>query len=151
LIRKVIEVSNADLQSPMGDSTLGNALLAPTRLYVKSLLALLKEIDVHALAHITGGGLTENIPRVLPENSNAIISQSAWQMPEVFTWLQKNGNIAESEMLRTFNCGIGMVVCISADQAAAATQLLEAQGETVYSLGSIEASDNAIAEVVYRA
>jgi len=151
LIRKVIEVSKADLQSSMGDSTLGNALLAPTRLYVKSLLALFKEIDVHALAHITGGGLTENLPRVLPENSNAVINRSAWQMPEVFKWLQENGNIEESEMLRTFNCGIGMVICVSADQAEAATQLLAAQGETVYQLGSIEASDNETAEVVYRA
>jgi len=150
LIRKVIEVADADLTSPLGESTLGEALLAPTRLYVKSLLALLKEVEVHALAHITGGGLTENLPRVMPQNSKAVIDRSAWALPEVFQWLQENGRIAESEMLRTFNCGIGMVVCVPADLADKATGVLQAQGETVFRLGQIESSDKQEPEVSYQ-
>ena len=150
LVRKVIEVSGADLNEAFGDTTLGEALLAPTRLYVKSLLALLKEVEVHALAHITGGGLTENLPRVLPANSTALIDRASWQLPPVFQWLQENGRIEESEMLRTFNCGIGMVVCVPAELADKATEVLQAQGEQVFRLGSIEASEKQAAEVTYR-
>ncbi len=141
LIRKVIEVSQADLKANLGGQPLGEALLEPTRIYVKSLLALLKEIDVHALAHITGGGLTENIPRVLPTNTAAHIDTSSWPRPAVFQWLQENGNIDSEEMLRTFNSGIGMVVCVSAVDAASAQSLLEAEGETVHVIGSIESCD----------
>lgn len=150
LIRKVIEVTDADLAAPMGETTLGEALLAPTRLYVKSLLALLKEVEVHALAHITGGGLTENLPRVMPQNSQAVIKRSAWALPEVFGWLQEQGRIEESEMLRTFNCGVGMVVCVPAELAGKATEILQAQGEQVFHLGQIEASDKQEPEVSYR-
>ncbi|MES9966756.1 MAG: phosphoribosylformylglycinamidine cyclo-ligase [Sedimenticola sp.] len=141
LIRKVLEVSGADLGQPMGDTTLGEALLAPTRIYVKSLLALHEQVEIHALAHITGGGLPENLPRVLPENSKAVIDGNAWQRPEVFNWLQQQGNVVESEMLRTFNCGVGMVVCVAEADAARATALLEANGETVWQLGSIETAE----------
>lgn len=141
LVRKVLEVSGAKLDEALGDTTLGNALMAPTRIYVKSLLALLKEVNVHALAHITGGGLTENLPRVMPEYSQAKIDLNSWDMPEVFNWLQEKGNIEQSEMLRTFNCGVGMVVCVAAEDAAKATAALEATGETVYNLGSIEKCD----------
>ena len=141
LIRKVIEVSGADLSQPMGDTTLGEALLAPTRIYVKQLLALLKEVDVHALAHITGGGLTENLPRVLPENTAGVIDPTSWPRPPVFDWLQQQGKIDAQEMLRTFNCGIGMVVCVAAADAERATAILQAQGETVYRLGQIEACE----------
>lgn len=141
LIRKVIEVSGADLSQPMEGKTLGETLLAPTRIYVKSLLALTKTIQVHALAHITGGGLSENIPRVLPQNTVASIDTGAWQRPAVFDWLQEHGNISDSEMLRTFNNGIGMVVCVAEQDAEAAAKLLGEQGETVYNIGRIEACD----------
>ncbi|WP_293647264.1 phosphoribosylformylglycinamidine cyclo-ligase [Thiolapillus sp.] len=141
LIRKVIKVSNADLSADLDGQPLGEALLQPTRIYVKSLLALLKETDVHALAHITGGGLTENIPRVLPANTAAHIDTKSWPRPAVFQWLQDNGNIDPGEMLRTFNSGIGMVVCVAAEDAAKAQAVLEAQGETVYMIGSIESCD----------
>ncbi len=150
LVRKVIEVADADLSSPMGNTTLGEALLAPTRLYVKSLLALLKEVEVHALAHITGGGLTENLPRVLPQQSQAAIDRSAWEMPEIFQWLQQQGRIEDSEMLRTFNCGVGMVVCLPEALADKAVAILQAQGENVFRLGSIEASDQQEPYVSYR-
>ncbi len=141
LIRKVIEVSQADLHADLGGQPLGEALLEPTRIYVKPLLALLKAIDVHALAHITGGGLTENIPRVLPSNTAAHIDTSSWPRPAVFQWLQENGNIDSEEMLRTFNSGIGMMICLSAEDAGAAQSLLEAQGETVHMIGTIESCD----------
>ncbi len=141
LVRKVIEVSAADLTQPMAGTTLGDALLAPTRIYVKSLLTLLDKIDVHALAHITGGGLTENLPRVLPDNTAAVIDRSSWQLPAVFDWLQRNGNIEDSEMLRTFNCGIGMVVCVPQEQLNEATGILQSAGETVFQLGQIEQCD----------
>ncbi|VUD51378.1 Phosphoribosylformylglycinamidine cyclo-ligase [Thalassocella blandensis] len=141
LIRKIIEVSGADLQSKLGDRTLAEALLEPTRIYVKPLLALLKAIDVKALAHITGGGLTENIPRVLPENCKAVIDCDQWQMPEVFTWLQQNGNVLSKEMMRTFNCGIGMVICVAQEDVAKATELLQNAGENVFAIGSIQTAD----------
>jgi phosphoribosylformylglycinamidine cyclo-ligase len=141
LIRKVIEVSAADLNQPMDGQTLGETLLAPTRIYVKSLLALIQSVKVHALAHITGGGLSENIPRVLPKNTVASINTGNWRRPAVFDWLQEHGNISDSEMLRTFNNGIGMVVCVAEQDAEAATKLLQEQGETVYSVGRIEACD----------
>ena len=141
LIRKVLEVSGAALDQSIGDVALGDALIAPTRIYVKSLLALLAEVDVHGLAHITGGGLTENLPRVLPEHSCAQIDRGSWPMPEVFAWLQREGKIAESEMLRTFNSGIGMVVCVAADAADRASEILQRHGEAVYRIGSIEDCD----------
>ena len=141
LIRKVIEVSEADLSSIFDGRTLGEALLAPTRIYVKSLLALQEEVSIHALAHITGGGLTENLPRVLPDNTTARIDTSSWPRPAVFGWLQEKGNIEEQEMLRTFNSGIGMVVCVATEDAESATKLLQQQGETVFNIGTIEACD----------
>ncbi|HOP15635.1 MAG TPA: phosphoribosylformylglycinamidine cyclo-ligase [Gammaproteobacteria bacterium] len=141
LVRKVLEVSGADLQQAMGDITLADALIAPTRIYVKSLLTLLGEVDVHALAHITGGGLTENLPRVLPDNSCAQVRRDSWQLPPVFQWLQSAGRIADAEMLRTFNCGIGMVVCVPAQAAERAIQVLREQGETVYRIGDIAACE----------
>ncbi|MCG6966212.1 MAG: phosphoribosylformylglycinamidine cyclo-ligase [Chromatiaceae bacterium] len=141
LIRKVLEVSGAPLDQALGDLSLGDALIAPTRIYVKSLLALLAQTEVHALAHITGGGLTENLPRVLPDHSCARIARDSWQLPAVFQWLQRHGRIADSEMLRTFNCGIGMVVCVPAHAAEQASAVLQAQGETVYRIGEIAACE----------
>jgi len=143
LIRRILEVADADLDQPMDSTTLGEALLAPTHIYVKPLLELIEEISVHALAHITGGGLPENLPRVLPDGVNAEIDLGSWQRPAIFDWLQQHGNVEESEMLRTFNCGIGMVVAVAAADAEQATALLEAAGETVYRIGKITAGDGA--------
>jgi phosphoribosylformylglycinamidine cyclo-ligase len=140
LIRKVIEVSGADLSAPLEKTTLGEALLAPTRIYVKPLLKLLQQVEVHALAHITGGGLTENLPRVLPSGTVAQIRTGSWKQPAVFRWLQDRGGIAPEEMLRTFNSGIGMVICLPAAEVAPAIELLEAEGETVYRIGEIRAA-----------
>ncbi len=140
LVRKILEVSNSDLQQPLGDTTLGEALLAPTTIYVKPLLELHNKIDIHALAHITGGGLPENLPRVLPEGTKAIVDADSWERPEIFKWLQKMGNIEESEMLRTFNCGVGMVLCVSEQDADTAMQTLTDAGEQVWRLGRIEES-----------
>jgi phosphoribosylformylglycinamidine cyclo-ligase len=143
LIRRILEVADADLDQPMDDATLGEALLAPTHIYVKPLLKLIDKIPVHALAHITGGGLLENLPRVLPDGVNAEIDLRSWQRPAIFDWLQQHGNIDENEMLRTFNCGIGMVAAVAADDAEEAAALLESAGETVYRIGRITAGDGA--------
>ncbi len=116
LIRKILERSGASLDDEFEDSTLGETLLTPTIIYVKALQALMAEVEVNAIAHITGGGITENLPRVLPDNTIANINTRSWQRPKIFNWLQEQGQVEEAEMYRTFNCGIGMVVCIhSAD------------------------------------
>ncbi len=149
LIRKVLERSGAPLDAALDGTTLGEALLAPTRIYVKPLLALLDAVEVHALAHITGGGLTENLPRVLPPHSCARIRRDSWELPPVFAWLRDQGRIADAEMLRTFNCGIGMVLCVPAAAAQQASALLQRQGETVYPLGEIVAADDEAPGVRY--
>jgi phosphoribosylformylglycinamidine cyclo-ligase len=149
LIRKILEVSAAPLDQDLGGTTLGDALLAPTRIYVRPLLALLQEVEVHALAHITGGGLTENLPRVLPPHTVGRIDTSAWTLPPVFQWLQRNGRVSDSEMRRTFNCGIGMVLCVPPSAAAAATAQLSAAGETVYRIGEIVAGTGETPSVEY--
>ena len=140
LIRKVIAVSGADLFEPFeGDHNLGEVLLEPTRIYVKPVLATLKEIDVKGLAHITGGGLTENVPRVLPEAVAAKLDATKWTMPWVFRWLRKQGNIDDAEMYRTFNCGIGMVMVVSKADAAKAIASLAANGVEAFEIGEIVA------------
>lgn len=141
LIRRVIERSGADLNAPFEGGTLGETLLAPTRIYVKPVLDLLGHVDVHALAHITGGGLTENLPRVLPADTWAQIDTSSWQRPAVFDWLQREGGIAADELLRTFNCGVGMVICVAEAEREAALARLTAMGETAWTLGRIEAGE----------
>ena len=123
--------------APFADATVGAALLAPTRLYVKQVLEAIRAGGVHGLAHITGGGLTENLPRVLPDGLGAEIDLNAWTLPPVFAWMQQTGGIEASEMLKTFNCGIGMVVVCAADRAEALTALLQDQGETVAQLGHV--------------
>jgi len=138
LVRKVLEVSGAKLTDPMGDADLGSALMAPTRIYVKPLLALMKAVNVHALSHITGGGLLENIPRVLPDDAKALINIKASPLPEIFQWLQREGNIDSKEMYRTFNCGIGMVICVADEDAQQAIQMLNNAGENACLLGKIE-------------
>jgi phosphoribosylformylglycinamidine cyclo-ligase len=147
LIRKVIELSNTDLNEPCGDQSLGEALLAPTRIYVKSIHKLLEQIDIHAMSHITGGGLTENLPRVMPENTRAQIDANSWKLPEVFKWLQQQGNITDLEMYRTFNCGIGMVLVINEEDADTAIDVLNQAGESAFRLGEITSSNGA-ADVV---
>ena len=137
LIRKVIEVSGADVNSAFADSTLGETLLTPTRIYVKPLLALMKQFKVKALSHITGGGLLENLPRVIPENCKAVIQSDSWTQPEIFNWLQSEGNIDPTEMYRTFNCGVGMIICVSADDADGVLKQLKDLGEQAWVIGQI--------------
>ena len=147
MVRKVIEVSNADLNLTFDGATLGERLLEPTTIYVKPILALLEKVDVHALAHITGGGLLENLPRVMPENTQATIQRSSWTQPAVFDWLQEQGNIEATEMYRTFNCGIGMVAVVDAADADNTIALLKEQGIEASQIGIIEASDSNTPEV----
>ncbi len=143
LIRRVLERSGTDLEAPFGEATLGQTLLAPTRIYVKPILALLEQVDVHALAHITGGGLTENLPRVLPVDTWAQVDTASWTRPPVFEWLQREGGITEEELLRTFNCGVGMVVCVPHAERERALALLAEAGESAWTLGHIEAGEGA--------
>jgi phosphoribosylformylglycinamidine cyclo-ligase len=147
LIRKIIEVSQADLQQDIGGTSLGEALMQPTRIYVKALLELFKQVDVRALSHITGGGLLENIPRVLPADSVAVIDTQSWQKPIVFDWLQHNGNVEDTEMYRTFNCGVGMVIVVAKDDQQQTLDALSAAGEMPWVLGHIQdnsGSDEAV-------
>jgi len=139
LVRKLVEVSGLgwDADCPWAEGSLGAALLTPTRLYVKQALAAVRAGGVHALAHITGGGLTENLPRVLPEGMGAEISLDAWELPPVFKWMAETGGIAPAEMLKTFNCGVGMVLAVDASRAEAIAELLRGEGETVYMLGTV--------------
>ncbi len=148
LIRKIIERNQASLDEPFDGKTLGETLLAPTRIYVKSLLALIKKIPVHALAHITGGGLTENLPRVIPDNLNAQIDLKSWQFPAIFDWLQSNGNVSQADMLITFNCGVGMVICVAPEDEMATLNLLAELGETAFTIGCCVAGEGK-AEVRY--
>lgn len=140
LVRKIIEVSGADINAAFGtqNNSLADALLAPTRIYVKAIHALLAEFDIHAMAHITGGGLLENIPRVLPENAKAIVDTHNWQLPAIFQWLQQNGNVENSEMYRTFNCGVGMVLIVDTDDADNIISILNQNGENAWCLGHVE-------------
>ena len=148
LVRKVLEVSNADLTQVVDGKPLAEALLAPTRIYVKPLLQLCREMPVHAMAHITGGGLTENLPRVIPAGGRAVIDTNSWDIPEVFRFLQDAGNIAQPEMYLTFNCGVGMVVCVPQEQAEQAVARLNELGEEAFIIGHMEAGDGE--QVVYR-
>ena len=140
LIRKILHLADADYAAEFDNGkSLGDVVMAPTRIYVKPLLKLMSEMTVKGMAHITGGGITENVPRVLPANVVAQIDAKSWTMPKLFQWLQEQGNVAPQEMYKTFNCGVGMVVIMAAEDAAAATALLEAEGETVYQLGTVRA------------
>jgi len=139
LIRKIIERSGFSLTDEVNGKSLGETLLTPTRIYVKPLLELMKLVDVHAMAHITGGGITENLPRVLPQGLSAKIDLSAWRMPEIFVWLQQHGNVDLADMLVTFNCGVGMIVCVDASDETAALSNLKQQGEVAFSIGEIVA------------
>lgn len=142
LIRKIIERSNIPLAETLDGKPLAEHLLEPTRIYVKPLLQLIDKVPVHAMAHITGGGITENLPRVLPENLSANINLNAWQFPAIFQWLQEQGNVTQANMLTTFNCGIGMIVCVAAEDAATAIAILNAQGEQAFAIGEIVSTPN---------
>ncbi len=144
LIRKVLEVSAADLQQDLGTTTLAQALMQPTKIYVKALLALFKQVDVKALSHITGGGLLENLPRTLPADCDAHIETQSWQWPDVFNWLAANGNIAREEMYRTFNCGVGMVVCVDKNDVAQSLTLLQEHGHQAWQIGSVARGSNQV-------
>jgi len=135
LARKVVETSGASLDTPLGETTLGRALLAPTRLYVKPVLELMKKVPIKAMAHITGGGLPENLPRVLPKGIGARIDGKSWIRPEIFAWLQEQGNIEDREMYRTFNCGLGMVLVVDADKAEQCIAELIGLGEKAWLIG----------------
>lgn len=140
LIRKVLEVSGQSPETLLAGKSLADHLLEPTRIYVKNLLALFKTTPVHALCHITGGGFWENIPRVLPANTKAVINGKSWQWPVIFDWLQQQGNISRHEMYRTFNCGVGMIVVVPAAQLDNALSQLQQAGETAWHLGEIQAA-----------
>ncbi|MCC6301803.1 MAG: phosphoribosylformylglycinamidine cyclo-ligase [Gammaproteobacteria bacterium] len=150
LIRKILERSGAALDRPFGDGTLGDALLAPTRIYVKPVLALLEEVDVLSIAHITGGGLLENIPRVLPDDVQAVIDAASWPRPAVFDWLQRAGGVAPDEMHRTFNCGIGMTLVVAEQDVERALARLQRAGERAWRIGALAARAADGAHVIIR-
>lgn len=144
LVRKIIEVSGANpATEQLEGKPLADHLLAPTKIYVKSILNLISQIDVHAIAHITGGGFWENIPRVLPDNTQAIIDEKSWQWPAVFNWLQQAGHVDKHEMYRTFNCGVGLIIALPKSDVAQAIQLLNENGEKAWLLGEIKSSSSA--------
>lgn len=139
LIRKLIAKSGIDFESDFHGKKFKDVVMAPTRIYVKPLLQLIAALPVKGMAHITGGGITENIPRVLPAGLTAEIKAGSWTMPPLFTWLQAQGNVTDLEMYKTFNCGIGMVVIVAKEYAEAAQKLLQDAGETVFKIGTIRA------------
>jgi len=148
LIRKLITHSGIDFESDFHGRKFKDVVMAPTKIYVKSLLKLIETMPVKGMAHITGGGITENVPRVLPAGLTAEISKKSWTLPPLFQWLQTQGNIADSEMYKTFNCGIGMVVIVAKEHAVAAQKLLQDAGETVYEIGHIRAQNTGEAPTV---
>ncbi len=139
LVRAILDRAKPDLQADFHGRPLGEVLLEPTRIYVKPLLELMRQIKVKGLAHITGGGLVENIPRALPEGVTAVLQRSAWPMPPLFNWLQRHGGVADAEMHRVFNCGIGMTLIVAEQDAAATLRMLTAAGESAYRIGRVEA------------
>ena len=149
LIRKVLEVSGADLQQDLEGKPLAEHLMAPTRIYVKPLLQLLKELPVHAMAHNTGGGLPENLPRVIPEGCRAVIDTNSWKIPAIFRFLQDHGNIEQFELYRTFNCGIGMILTVPAAHSEQAIKRLNELGEDAVVIGRIEAMEEEGEQVIF--
>ncbi|MCG8380483.1 MAG: phosphoribosylformylglycinamidine cyclo-ligase [Proteobacteria bacterium] len=137
LIRKIINDTTQDLNQTLADKAFIDHFMEPTRIYVKSVLNLINEIPVNAIAHITGGGLVENIPRVIPDNLTAQIELKSWEFPPIFEWLQNKGNIEKEEMLKTFNCGVGLVVCIPGENSQKAIELLSHNGEHIWKIGEI--------------
>lgn len=149
LVRKVIDVAGVNPATELLDNKpLSEHVLAPTKIYVKSVLALIKQADVHAIAHLTGGGFWENIPRVLPKNTKAVIDEKSWEWPSVFNWLQEKGNIDTYEMYRTFNCGVGMVIALPQEQVETALAILKQAGENAWLIGHIEHAEDDSEQVV---
>ena len=149
LVRKVIDVAGVNPTTELLDNKpLSEHVLAPTKIYVKSVLALIKQADVHAIAHLTGGGFWENIPRVLPKNTKAVIDEKSWEWPSVFNWLQEKGNIDTYEMYRTFNCGVGMVIALPQEQVETALAILKQAGENAWLIGHIEHAEDDAEQVV---
>ena len=149
LVRKVIDVAGVNPATELLDNKpLSEHVLAPTKIYVKSVLALIKQADVHAIAHLTGGGFWENIPRVLPKNTKAVIDEKSWKWPSVFNWLQEKGNIDTYEMYRTFNCGVGMVIALPQEQVDTALAILKQAGENAWLIGHIEHAEDGAEQVV---
>jgi phosphoribosylformylglycinamidine cyclo-ligase len=149
LIRKVLEVNDTNTAELLEGKAISEHLLEPTKIYVKSVLALFKEVDIHALSHITGGGFWENIPRVLPETAQAVINGKSWEWPIVFNWLQEQGNITTHEMYRTFNCGVGMVIVVPKDKVAQSIDILTAHGEKAWHIGEIADKKDGEEQVVF--
>ena len=149
LVRKIIERSRPDLNAPFdGERTLADVVMMPTRIYVRQVLQLMHKVNVKGMAHITGGGLLENVPRVLPDSTVAELEKAAWPRPKLFDWMQAEGNVAENEMHRVFNCGIGMVIVVAAAEAEPAMVELKAAGEAVYRIGRIRARQGDEAQTV---
>lgn len=148
LIRKVLEISGNDTQQLLDGVPLLDHLMAPTRIYVKPILKLIEQLPVHALSHITGGGLLENLPRTLPIDTQAQIDTQSWQWPAIFQWLQKKGNIDTNEMYRTFNCGVGMVICVSPEKSEEAVESLQNSGENAWIIGKVAQRDQQSAALV---
>ncbi|WP_313704990.1 phosphoribosylformylglycinamidine cyclo-ligase [Massilia sp.] len=148
LVRKIISVAKPDLEADFHGRKLSDVLMAPTRIYVKPLLALMQAMEVKGMVHITGGGLVENIPRVLADNLTAVLDGKSWTMPPLFQWLQQHGGVADAEMHRVFNCGIGMTVIVAKENADAAMAQLQAAGETVYRIGEIRTREEGQAQTV---
>jgi phosphoribosylformylglycinamidine cyclo-ligase len=144
LIRKLLEHSKATPETRLGTGLLYDALLTPTRIYVKTVLALMNQVSVHGVAHITGGGLLDNIPRVVPDGLEVILHRNSWAFPAVFQWLQHAGNIDATEMLRTFNCGIGMTICVSATNADKAMSILKTLGESPFVVGELRRGNGGV-------
>ena len=151
LIRKVIDVAGVNPATEQLDGRpLSEQVLAPTKIYVKSVLALIKQTEVHAIAHLTGGGFWENIPRVLPKNTKAVIDESSWEWQPVFKWLQEKGNIETYEMYRTFNCGVGMVIALPQSQVETALAILKQSGENAWLIGHIESATDDEPQVIIK-
>lgn len=149
LIRKIIEKNRIDLSSDLDGKAIADIIMAPTHIYVKPILKLIQQLPVKGLAHITGGGLIENVPRILPDRVMAVLHKNSWEMPPLFHWLQQQGNVAELEMARVFNCGIGMVIVVAPDDVDSAIQSLRAEGETVWQIGEIKSrASNQTATVI---
>lgn len=148
LVRKVMEVSDAKLNQSFANKTLGETLLTPTRIYVKPLLKLFEKINVHALAHITGGGLIDNISRVLPNHTKAVINTQSWKWPEIFQWLRNHGSIALDTMWKTFNMGVGMVIFVDNNDVNRALKILSDQGEEAWQLGYVAGGEQTLPQVV---
>ncbi|MDF2177567.1 phosphoribosylformylglycinamidine cyclo-ligase [Aliiglaciecola sp. CAU 1673] len=139
LVRKILEVSKADPQADLHGKPIIDHLLTPTKIYVKSVLKLIEQLQVNAISHITGGGFWENIPRVLPDDAKAVINRNSWQWPAIFDWLQQQGNVSTHEMFRTFNCGVGLIIAVPQELAQKAVDLLNAEGEQAWVIGQVEA------------